>query len=66
MPMQDDKVKIKKENLPEPVKKTLQGDGYKEWIILRAYKLSNGEFEVALRKGNAFQTIQVDKDGVVK
>jgi len=63
---QNDKVKIKKEDLPEAAKKTLGGDSFKGWAIVRVYKVGNEEFEVELRKGSAFQTIQFDKDGKLK
>jgi|SRR5579859_7099910 len=64
--VQDDKIKIKREDLPEAAKKTLSGGSFKGWIFLKAYKLGNGEFEVDLRKGSAFQTVQFDKDGKLK
>ena len=36
---QDDKVKIKKEELPEAVLTTLNGDAFKGWAVSNAYKL---------------------------
>ena len=63
---QNDKVKIKKEDLPEAAKSTLNGDAFKGWAVENAYKLSNGEFEVELRKGADAQTLKFDKDGKVK
>ena len=64
--LQNDKVKIKKEDLPEAAKSTLDGDAFKGWTVENAYKLSNGEFEVELRKGANAQTLKFDKDGKVK
>ena len=64
--VQDDKVKIKKEELPEAARNTLDGDAFKGWTIDNIYKLSNGEFEVELKKGVTSQTVKFDKDGKVK
>ena len=63
---QNDKVKIKKEELPGAARTTLSGDAFKEWTVEQAYKLSNGEFEVELKKGANSQTLKFDKDGKVK
>ena len=63
---QNDKTKIKKEDLPEAAKSTLNGDAFKGWSIENAYKLSNGVFEVELKKGANSQTLKFDKDGKVK
>ncbi|GHN02214.1 hypothetical protein WSM22_37030 [Cytophagales bacterium WSM2-2] len=63
---QDEKTKIKKEDLPEAAQKVLEGDAFKGWTIENAYKLSNGEFEVELKKGTTSQTVKFDKDGKVK
>jgi|SRR5437879_2907725 len=62
----DDKVKVKKEDLPETIKKTLEGDAFKGWAVANAYKMSNGEYEVELKKGTNAQSIKFDKDGKVK
>ena len=64
--IQNEKVRIKREELPEAAKKILSGDSFKGWIFLKAYKLANGEFEVDLRKGSAFQTVEFDNDGKLK
>ena len=63
---QNDKTKIKKEDLPEAARSTLNGDAFKGWTVENAYKLSNGEFEVELKKGTNSQTLKFDKDGKVK
>lgn len=63
---QTDKTKIKKEDLPEAAKNTLNGDAFKGWSIENAYKLSNGGFEVELKKGANSQSLKFDKDGKVK
>ncbi len=62
----DEKVKIKKEELPEEARKTLDGDAFKGWAVANAYKMKNGEFEVELKKGITSQTVKFDKDGKVK
>jgi uncharacterized protein YxeA len=63
---QNDKTKIKKEDLPQAAKSTLNGDAFKGWAVENAYKLNNGEFEVELKKGSTSQTLKFDKDGKVK
>jgi len=63
---QEEKTKIKKEELPEAAQKTLQGDAFKGWAVVNAYKMKNGEYEVELKKGANAQTIKFDKDGKVK
>src|SRR5690349_12450288 len=63
---QDDKVKIKKEELPEAAIKTLDGDVYKSWTIVNVFKLKNGEYEVELKKGDISQSLKFDKEGKIK
>ena len=63
---QNDRVKIRREDLPEAARNTLSGDAYKGWVVDKAYKLSNGEFEVELKKDGGTQTLKFDKDGKVK
>jgi len=63
---QDDKVKIKKEELPDPVRKTLENDAFKGWIVMSAYKLKSGDYEVELKKGDTTQSLKFDKEGKAK
>lgn len=63
---QEEKVKIKKEELPAEAKKTLEGDAFKGWAVSNVYKIKNGEYEVELKKGTNSQSIKFDKDGKVK
>ena len=62
----EDKLKIKKEELPEAIRKTLEGDAFKGWAIANAFKMNNGEYEVELKKGTNAQSVKFDKDGKVK
>ncbi|MBI1769510.1 MAG: hypothetical protein HY015_02865 [Bacteroidetes bacterium] len=62
----DEKEKIKKEELPEEARKTLDGDAFKGWTIMNVYKKKNGEFEVELKKGTSAQSVKFDKDGKAK
>jgi hypothetical protein len=63
---QDDKEKIKAEDLPEAVKTTLNGDEYTGWLIQSAYKYkSKDHYEVELKKGAETKTIKLDKEGKV-
>jgi hypothetical protein len=63
---QEEKTKIKKEELPEAARKTLEGDAFKGWTVLNSYKTKSGEYEVELKKAENTQTIKFDKDGKVK
>jgi predicted metal-binding membrane protein len=63
---QDEKTKIKKEELPEPVRTKLKGDAYKGWSVVNAYKLRSGAYEVELKKGDTTQVLTFDKDGNAK
>src|SRR4029079_18058765 len=62
---QDEKVKVKKEELPEAARKTLDGDAYKGWAVINSYRLKNGEYEVELKKGDTTQLLKFDKGGKV-
>lgn len=62
----DDRVKIKKEELPQAALKTLEGDAFKGWSVTNSYKTKTGEYEVDLKKGDNTQTITFNKDGTVK
>lgn len=64
--IQEEREKIKKEELPEPVKTTLNGDEYKGWLISAAYRIkSKDTYEVELKKGAEAKTIRFDKEGRV-
>lgn len=64
--LQDGRMKIKKEELPEPARKTLGGDAFKGWSIVSAYKTKEGDYEVEMKKGDTTQTVKFDKEGKVK
>jgi hypothetical protein len=59
-----DKVQIKVEELPEAVKKTLEDQEYKGWLINAAYhdKKKDG-YEVQLKNGAETQVIRFSKEG---
>jgi len=62
----EERLKIKKDDLPEAVKKSLEAEAFKGWAILNTYKTNNGEYEVELKKGTNVQVIKFEKDGKVK
>jgi hypothetical protein len=63
---QDDKVKIKNEELPEAVKTTLQGAEYKDWTVTAAYHVKSADqYEVELKKDAETKTVKLGKDGSV-
>jgi hypothetical protein len=63
---QDDKEKIKPEELPEPIKTALNGDEYKGWLVQTAYRVKAKDvYEVEVKKGAETKTIRFDKEGKV-
>ena len=66
IPVQDDRLKIKKDELPESARKILDGDQFKGWSIVNIYKTKEGEYEVELKKGDTTQAVKFDKEGRVK
>jgi hypothetical protein len=62
--VQDDRVKIKAEELPETVKKSLEAEEYRGWLINAAYNIKSKEqFEVELKNGAESKTVIFDKEG---
>jgi uncharacterized membrane protein YkoI len=62
----DEKVKIKKEDLPEAVRTALAGNDYKGWEISEAYMYKEaGTYEIELKNGDQKKTVKLDKDGKV-
>lgn len=63
--LQDNKVQIKAEDLPQAVKNTIETD-YKVWTISKAYlHESTTQYEVEFTKEGEMKTIKFDKDGNV-
>jgi hypothetical protein len=61
---QDEKVKIKSEELPAPVKKALETQDYRGWLIDSAFKYAATEtYEVHLKNGAETKIVKFDKDG---
>jgi hypothetical protein len=61
---QDEKVKIKPEELPEAVKKALEMQDYRGWLIDAAYKDTAKEtYEVHLKNGAETKIVKFSKDG---
>lgn len=63
--LQEDKVKIKMEELPQAARKTLSGDAYKGWTVSDVFKTKAGDYEVQLKKADATQVLKFDKAGKV-
>jgi hypothetical protein len=62
--VQDDKVKIQPEELPEAVKTALNSEDYVGWQISSAYKHADGEtYEVELKNDAETKTVKFDKEG---
>lgn len=65
---QDKRTQIKSEELPEPVKKTID-EKFKGWTIAKAFevvKASSAEYEVELSMNNETKTVKLDKEGNIK
>ena len=64
--VQDEKVEIMTDELPEAVRTTLSTEEYKDWTIEKAYHIkTNNHYEVKLKKGSESKSIKFDKDGNV-
>jgi hypothetical protein len=59
---QGEKVKIKSEELPEAVKKSLEAQEYRGWMISSAYKAGD-VYEVELKNGAETKNVKFNKDG---
>lgn len=65
-PAQEEKTKIKSEELPAPVKKALESQDYRGWLIDSAFKYTATEtYEVNLKNGAETKVVKFDKDGKV-
>ena len=68
------KEKIKKEDLPAEARKQLDGDAFKGWTVVQAYRIKAKneqgeeavEYEVEVKKENETKTVKFDKDGKSK
>ena len=61
---QDEKTKIKSEELPEAVKKALEAQEYSGWLIDAAYHVkATDSYEVQLKNGAETKTVTFDKEG---
>jgi len=61
---QDEKVKIKSEDLPDAVKKALETQDYRGWLIDAAFKYTATDlYEVQLKNGAESKIVKFNKDG---
>lgn len=66
--MQDDKVKIQPEDLPEAVQNVIEGDNtsYAGWEIDEAFHYTKTDvYEVKLTQGSESKTLKLDAEGNV-
>jgi hypothetical protein len=62
--VQDDKVRIEADQLPETVQTSLAADEYRGWMVDAAYFVKSKEhYEVELKNGAESKTITFNKDG---
>lgn len=62
--LQDERVKINPEELPDAVKAALNSEDYTGWQISAAYKYTGKDmYEVELKNGDEVATVKFDKDG---
>jgi len=60
------KTPVKLEALPDPVKTTLKGDAFKDWIPAAAFDVKAGSaeyYEVDVTKGTETRAIKIGADG---
>lgn len=66
--MNDDKVEVKQNDLPQTIQSNLSSDTYKGWEFKKAYKVKTtaGEhYEIIVKRGDEKTTLKMDKDGNV-
>ena len=64
---QEDRTKVKSEELPEGVKKALEAQEYRGWLIDAAYHVkSSDSYEVELKNGAETKTVKFSADGSVQ
>lgn len=62
--VQDEKVEIKAEELPDAVQHTLKTDDYAGWTVETIYHIKNKEeYEVKLKNGAESKKVKFKKDG---
>ena len=63
------RVQVKPEELPEPVRKTLNETSYASWTITDAFLVTEDDgaqyYEVAVRKADERSRMKIDKSGQV-
>lgn len=62
---QENKVQVKSEELPQPVKTALAADEYKGWTMGNIYlvKAEKEHFAIEMKKGTEVTTLKLDKEG---
>ncbi|GLU57045.1 hypothetical protein Dfri01_65060 [Dyadobacter frigoris] len=62
-----DKMSVKPEDLPEPIKSTLAAGAYASWEVTEAFLITKPDktqfFEIIVKKGSEMSKINLDKDG---
>lgn len=62
--LEDEKMQIQPEELPDAVKAALNSEDYTGWQISAAYKYAEKDiYEVELKNGEEVATVKFDKDG---
>ena len=68
--LQEQKAKIKLNELPDPVKKTLRNETSQGWKVVNAFVITSDEaeknYEVELRKNQQAQLVRFDRNGNIK
>lgn len=66
--MNDERVELTQEQLPQTIQNTLSTDTYKDWTFKKAYhvKSATGEhYEIIVKRGEEKTTLKMDKEGNV-
>lgn len=63
----EEKVAVKPEDLPEGIKKTIQGDEFSGWTVKKAFLVTEDGnkqyYELQVAKGKENARVKLDKDG---
>ena len=62
-----DKMSVKPEDLPEPIKASLMSGAYSSWEVTEAFLITKEDktqfYEIIVKKGSEMSKINLDKDG---
>jgi len=66
-PLEQEKVSVKPENLPDGIKKTVKSDAFSGWTVVSAFLITAADktqyYELNVKNGSESARVKLDKDG---